>query len=212
MHCQSLGLFGSLLCGTHWDPSFHGCILIMALHCLITVRCARMCQLIGRVQLLWGNLLWQNWNFLLIQYPCVYLVFTQARECFFAWNNFIYAHVRDTLLCRCNLLVVQLSSQMLTKCSDVNLLLGILSAVSTFHVTECNHGLIIHVNVKRLKGKWCIVAWFSGIILCIGVHHFLSIFRCNSVHGSILDVGVDTTCGIGQGRCWNRVKWASETL
>ena len=47
----------------------------------------------------------------------------------------MYAHLRDALPYRCNLLVTQPSFHMLTKCSDVNLLLGILSAVRSLCVT-----------------------------------------------------------------------------
>ena len=118
----------------------------------------------------------------------------------------MYGHVRDALLGRCNLLVIQLSSQMLTKCSDVNFLLGILSDVSSCHVTGCKHGLIIHVNVKRLWRMWCIVVWISGIVVSKEVSHFLSISGCISVHGSILDVGADAQSSIGQRRQGSRVK------
>ena len=118
----------------------------------------------------------------------------------------MYGHVRDALLGRCNLLVIQLSFQMHTKCSDVNLLLGILSTVSSCHVTGCKHGLIIHVNVKRLLRKWCIVVWISGTVMYSGVQCFLSISGCISVHGSILDVGVDAQSSIGQRRQGSRVK------
>jgi hypothetical protein len=105
----------------------------------------------------------------------------------------------EALLDWCGLLVIQLFIQMHTKCSDINLLLGILGAVSSLRVTGCKHGLIIHVNVKRLWRKWCIVVWIGGTVICSGINYFLSILGCISVHGRILDVGVDNRSGISKG-------------
>ena len=39
----------------------------------------------------------------------------------------------------------------------------------------CKHGLIVHVDVKRLWRKCCIVVWISGTFIYSEVSHFLSI-------------------------------------
>ena len=51
--------------------------------------------------------------------------------------SLILAHVRNTLLDMCSFHFMQLSFHLLAKRPDVNLLLGILRAVSSCHVAEC---------------------------------------------------------------------------
>jgi hypothetical protein len=104
--------------------------------------------------------------------------------------SLILAPVSDALLDRCSFHFMQLLFHLLAKCPDVNLLLGILRAVSTCHVAECVQRLIIHVNIKRLW-KMSVVVWISEIFICQEISHFLSIFGCVFGQGSILGVGVD---------------------